>query len=178
MHPLFKILGPGVKPFATAQGPIYYLAQLQQEYPTLAGIVAQLEKVDMVDGYKGDMLSPQENRWHEVRGSNSGDTDAFCLFSWVAGGRASGGSLRPQAKYIRIWFGKGWTKTYVPRFVHVKLVLLVNRHRTTIGGILNLCFRASPYKSNETPTWCNTVQVLFLQSRYMFRAQAPINRSI
>jgi len=62
MHPLFKILGPGVKPFATAQGPIYYLAQLQQEYPTLAGIVAQLEKVDMVDGYKGDMLSPQENR--------------------------------------------------------------------------------------------------------------------
>ena len=35
------------------------------------------------------------------------------------------------------------------------------------------------YKSNETPTWCNTVQVLFLQSHlYMFRAQAPIIRSI
>ena len=30
--------------------------------------------------------------------------------------------------------------------------------------ILILCFRASQYKSNETPTWCNTVQVLFLQS--------------
>jgi hypothetical protein len=28
---------------------------------------------------------------------------------------------------------------------------------------LILCFRASQYKSNETPTWCNTVQVLFLQ---------------
>ena len=33
--------------------------------------------------------------------------------------------------------------------------------------ILNLilCFRASQYKSIETPTWCNTVQVLFLQSQ-------------
>ena len=30
--------------------------------------------------------------------------------------------------------------------------------------ILLLCFRASYYKSNKTPTWCNTVQVLFLQS--------------
>ena len=30
--------------------------------------------------------------------------------------------------------------------------------------ILMLCFRASWYKSNETPTLCNTVQVLFLQS--------------
>jgi len=29
---------------------------------------------------------------------------------------------------------------------------------------LILCFRASWYKSNETPTWCNTVQVLVLQS--------------
>ena len=29
--------------------------------------------------------------------------------------------------------------------------------------ILILCFRASQYKANETPTWCNTVQVLFLQ---------------
>ena len=27
---------------------------------------------------------------------------------------------------------------------------------------LILCFRASQYKTNETPTWCNTVQVLFL----------------
>ena len=30
--------------------------------------------------------------------------------------------------------------------------------------VLILCFRASQYKSNETPTWCDTVQVLFLQS--------------
>ena len=29
--------------------------------------------------------------------------------------------------------------------------------------VLILCFHASQYKSNETPTWCNTVQVLFLQ---------------
>ena len=32
------------------------------------------------------------------------------------------------------------------------------------GLVLLLCFRASSYKSNEIPTWCNTVQVLFLQS--------------
>ena len=33
--------------------------------------------------------------------------------------------------------------------------------------------------SNETPTWCNTVQVLFLQSHSTcFRRQAPIIRSI
>jgi len=30
--------------------------------------------------------------------------------------------------------------------------------------VLILCFCASQYKSNETRTWCNTVQVLFLQS--------------
>ena len=29
--------------------------------------------------------------------------------------------------------------------------------------VLILCFRASQYKSNETPTWCNTVQLLFLR---------------
>ena len=46
-------------------------------------------------------------------------------------------------------------------------------------NILLLCFRASQYKSNITPTWCNTVQVLFLQSHSTcFRRQAPIIRSI
>jgi len=34
------------------------LAQLQREDPTLVGIVAQLEKGDMVDGY----ISPHEKR--------------------------------------------------------------------------------------------------------------------
>ena len=35
------------------------------------------------------------------------------------------------------------------------------------------------YRSNETPTWCNTVQVyISAESLYMFRAQAPIIRSI
>ena len=34
----------------------------------------------------------------------------------------------------------------------------------TAEYILILCFRASQYKSNETPNSCNTVQVLFLQS--------------
>ena len=35
--------------------------------------------------------------------------------------------------------------------------------RKVQAKILILCFHASQYKSNETPTWCKTVQVLFLQ---------------
>ena len=59
------------------------LGELQQEDPTLSGIVAQLEKGDMVDGYslsKGILYCrPQVKRSPEARGSNSGDTEGFRL---------------------------------------------------------------------------------------------------
>ena len=38
-----------------------------------------------------------------------------------------------------------------------------NYNYVIFGHTLILCFRESKYKSNETPTWYNTVQVLFLQ---------------
>ena len=51
-------------------------------------------------------------------------------------------------------------------------------HTVTIPyRILILCFRASQYKSNETPTWCNTVQVLFLQGHSTcFGGKRPSSR--
>jgi len=71
------------------------LAQLQREDPTFAGIVAQLEKGDMVDGY---ILSkrilycrPKKRGDPKLVVPHSGDTDGFRLFSWVAAGRASRG---------------------------------------------------------------------------------------
>ena len=69
---------------------------------------------------------------------------------------------------------QGYLKLVQRPLVHV-LSLQVSHHIS----LLILCFRASQYKSNETPTWCNTVQVLFLQGHSTcFGRQAPIIRSI
>jgi hypothetical protein len=61
------------------------LAQLQREDPALAGIVAQLEKGDMVGGYtlsKGILYCcSSKTGGPEACGCNSGYTDGCCLFS-------------------------------------------------------------------------------------------------
>ena len=113
------------------------LGQLQQEDPTLAGIMAQLENCGIVYGYslcKGRYIVAPRN---EVTRSSWFQQWRYRWFSPIFMSRSwvgIWGSLRPQTKYVRILFGKVWIRTYVPGFVHVKLVLLVNWHRTPVGG--------------------------------------------
>ena len=81
-------------------------------------------------------------------------------------------------------------KVQIKIFVFYKLQsMLFSRYtqsRCTVSSTLitqnqlyTPCDTTVCFFSNETPTWCNTVQVLFSAgSLYMFRAQAPIIRSI
>ena len=73
-------------------------------------------------------------------------------------------------------------------FIHCFIFISFRSATTTLSSpfsklfhrqILLLCFRASQYRLNKTPSWCYTVQVLFLQTHSTwFGRQAPIIRSI
>ena len=78
-----------------------------------------------------------------------------------------------------LWFNKESFGAYVTRKHNWTEYCNIRMYKTyLLFGILHsskaLCYATSQMK----PTWCNTVQVLFLQGHYMFRAQAPIIRSI
>ena len=76
--------------------------------------------------------------------------------------------------------GKGANRSNIAKIIKYKIIFCQWIYNVQIlPKILILCYRASQYKSNETPTWCYTVQVLFLQSHSTcFGRQAHIIRSI
>ena len=82
---------------------------------------------------------------------------------------------------VRNW-PHSFTGGYVP--ILLKKLHKWRRHRlwhriVTMTLLEFICFQLIQGKSNETPTWCNIVQVLFLQGHSTcFGRQAPIIRSI
>jgi hypothetical protein len=117
------------------------LGQLQQEDLTLAGIMAQLEKCDMVDGYslsKGILYCrPKKRGGPKLVVPTAAIPMVFAYFhESQLGGRL--GVFKTTSKIRSHFIWKGMDKNIVPGSVHVKLVLLVNRHRTPSGGVVSL----------------------------------------